>query len=130
MNPPSPTTRLMPPVIDDDDAPLSAALADIAEAVEDSVSARLELLRQRFFEDTRALAFQSLLWIAAVACFGAAWLATITAFALWLTAVAGPVVAALALGGLHLVAALVLIVAIRRRNAVSIEQGDGVGFGS
>ena len=115
LNPP----QLVPP-LDDDAAPLSSALADIVEALEDSMSARLDQLRVRLFDDTRNAVERSLLWIGFGVCAVGAWIALLVAFTLWIGAAQGPVVAALAVAAIHVVAALAFFAATRLRAADSV----------
>ena len=127
-NPP----RSLPPVPDDDGVPFSAAVADMFEAVQDSMSIRLDLLQERVLDQTRNVAVQSLLWVGAIASLGAAWLATIVAFTIWVAAASGPVVAALWVAAIHLVAGVGFVIATRAhavRDSDRAQAADLPGLG-
>jgi hypothetical protein len=104
---------LPPPVPDDDGAPWSSTLAEVIEAIEDSFSARADVVRERFFRETRTLAWRSVLSIGAIVSLGAAWLAVVVAFALWVAAAGGAILAALWVAAIHLVAAFGFTIANR-----------------
>ncbi|MDP2342530.1 MAG: hypothetical protein Q8O67_16355 [Deltaproteobacteria bacterium] len=112
---PSTRPRLLPPPLpaDDEGVPFSAALTDIVTAIEDSMSVRLDLLRERLFDETRSVALRSLLWIGSIVSLGAAWLATIIAFTIWVANAGGAIVAALWVAAIHFVAAFGFFIAVR-----------------
>ncbi len=93
--------------------PLSSALAEVIEAVQDSMSARLDVLRERVVQEAQAVALRSMLWLGAIISVAAAWLATVIAFTIWVSAATGPILAALWVALIHIVAGLGFFVAMR-----------------
>ena len=96
-----------------EEGPLSSVLAEVVEAMQESVAIRLDLMQERAVARMKRGTIRLLMCLAGGASLVAAWIGAQVVVGLWLTANASSIVAAVSLTAINAVVAVLLLVLAR-----------------